>query len=108
MTIPIYSDKSLGIGNTNSNLKKQTTTVTKINEVSEKKDLQKNKTSSDNESIQISQEAKTLNAYLNSTENESIDWIKVNQIKHQVNTGTYTVNNQKIAEKIMNFESDID
>ena len=111
MTIPIYLDKNLGIDNASVSLKKQTSTVTKISNISETKDTQQSKTSSENMSIQISQEARQLNAYLNSTENESIDsidWNKINQIKHQVDAGTYEINDKKIAEKIMNFESKID
>src|SRR5688572_6627192 len=108
MTIPIYSDKNLSVSNSNSGLKKQTSTVTKISNVSEPKDLKQSPPSSENASIQISQEAKILNTYLNTTPSESIDWNKVNQLKHQLESGTYNINNQQVAEKIINLENKLD
>lgn len=108
MTIPIYSDKPQNVGNSNSSLKKQTSTVTKISNVPESKRLNQSLPSSENTSIQISQEAKILNTYLNTTPSESIDWNKVNQIKHQLESGTYNINNQQVAEKLMNLENKLD
>ena len=62
----------------------------------------------ENKSIQISHEAKVLNSYLISTETESIDWDKVNHIKQQLESGAYQINNQQVAEKIINLENKLD
>lgn len=108
MTIPIYADKNVNIGNPSSSLKKQSSTVSKITSVSETKEIKQNTHSPETTSIQISYEAKVLNTYLNSTETESIDWNKVNHIKQQLESGTYKINNQQVAEKIINLEDKLD
>ncbi len=108
MTIPIYSDKNLHTNNASSSLKKETSTVSKINNISEVKATSQNTTSPENNGIQISAEAKILNTYLNETANESIDWNKVNQIKDKINAGIYTINPQQIAEKILDLDNKLD
>lgn len=108
MTIPIYLDKNLSAGTPNSSLQKQTSIVSKVSNVPESKNSKQNTNSPEVTSIQISEEAKALSTYLNTTENESIDWNKVNQIKHQLESGTYEINNLQLAEKIINLENKLD
>ena len=107
MTIPIYSDKNISGGNLNSTLKNRASPA--ISKATGVNDVQKvtEGLKQPNNSIQISHEAKVLNDYIKSTPTEEIDWEKVNKIKAQVESGSYSINYQQLADKIIDFENKI-
>jgi flagellar biosynthesis anti-sigma factor FlgM len=107
MTIPIYSDKNSISGNLHTTIKNQNSaTVSKTQAIIEAKKVTPDLKKSDN-SIQISHEAQVLSTYIKSTPSEEIDWDKVNKIKSQIDSGSYTINYQQVADKMLDFENKI-
>ena len=107
MTIPIYSDKNSISGNMQSTIKNQNSaSVSKTPAIIEAKKVTPDLQKLDN-SIQISHEAQVLNTYMKSTPSEEIDWDKVNKIKNQLDSGSYTINFQQVAEKMVDLENKI-
>ena len=88
MTSPIVN-KNRSTGDLLSTFKKTTSHLDCQTSIMTKKNTVNNIPEHKNNSIQISPEAKALNAY-----------IKINNIKSQLEASTYTINYPQLAEKI--------
>ena len=105
MVIPIYSDKDSSYRqlNTGLNNKPIIPSIIKTTPISTIKETDNNG-HKDSHSIQISEEAKMLNDYIKSAPVEEVNWEKVNKIKTQLASETYSINYENIAKKIIDFE----